>query len=301
MLPRAHDRLPAGRTQGTRTGPVRERGEGSTLTTSVPTVPGTLAAVAHPFAGLQPRSNPVHRIFHPELPAGPGPGLTISGEEAHHAARVKRAEPGDAVQLLDGRGTVADAAITDINKDRRSGEWTLHLTITALRHVPPVAPRLEVWASSPKGARLEAMIDGLSQSGAAAWAPLRTARTVVEPRETKLDRMHRLAAEASKQCGRAWHLEVLEGGDLSQALAGPRVVVADASGAPHRATGAAAIRLLIGPEGGWTPEELTAARGAGAEIAAFGPHIMRIETAAVVAAGILLNDERRLQAGGTGP
>jgi len=173
--------------------------------------------------------------------------------------------------------------------------------VEALQRIPPVEPRLEVWASSPKGPRLESMIDGLSQAGAAAWAPLSTQRTVVEPGAGKLDRMHRLAAEASKQAGRAWDLEILPGGDLAAALAGPAVVVAHASGGPYRPGGAAMIRLLIGPEGGWTVDELARARAGGASVASFGPHIMRIETAAVVAAAIVLDRETRFREPGAAP
>jgi 16S rRNA (uracil1498-N3)-methyltransferase len=67
-------------------------------------------------------------------------------------------------------------------------------------------------------------------------------------------------------------------------------------------THAPTIRLLIGPEGGWTPDELRAARDAGARIASFGPHTMRIETAAPVAAAVILHAESgpSAQRGGTG-
>lgn len=252
------------------------------------------------------RGAALHRIHHADLPddaAAPGAVLTITGEEAHHAARVKRAGAGDALQVLDGRGAVADGIVTEVIKDRRSGEWSLLVRVTALRREPPVRPRLEVWASPPKAARLEAMIDGLIQAGAAAWAPLHTQRTIVEPREGKLDRMHRLAAEASKQCGRVWHLEILAAGDVKSVMAGAggAAVIADASGGPYQAAGEEVIRLLVGPEGGWTPEELSAARAGGARVAAFGPHIMRIETAAVVAAGIVLDQELRFRGGGRAP
>ena len=50
--------------------------------------------------------------------------------------------------------------------------------------------------------------------------------------------------------------------------------------------------LLVGPEGGWTPRELDLARGRGAAITRFGPHVMRIETAAIVAAGIIMSAAR---------
>src|SRR5690606_33999030 len=127
--------------------------------------------------------------------------------------------------------------------------------------------------------------------------PLAAARTVVEPRPGKLDRLSRVAGESAKQSGRAWLLRIGSSATLSEALSGTDaasgnlVVVADHSGDPYRATGAAEIRLLIGPEGGFEPREIEEARAAGASIASFGPHAMRIETAAPVAAAIVLHVE----------
>ncbi len=64
----------------------------------------------------------------------------------------------------------------------------------------------------------------------------------------------------------------------------------DSSGTDAGETGGAPVRLLIGPEGGWTPAELGRARDAGATIARFGAHTMRIETAALGTAAILLSN-----------
>ena len=74
---------------------------------------------------------------------------------------------------------------------------------------PAPKPRVTVLASAPKGDRLEAMIDGLSQVGASAYAPLASERTIVEPRQGKLDRLTRIAIESMKQCGRAWMLSAM--------------------------------------------------------------------------------------------
>ncbi len=233
-----------------------------------------------------------HRIVIQTRPA-PGP-VTIEGEEAHHAARVKRLGEGDTVELLDGHGSVATALIVGISKPR--GEWRLELDITEVHTEPPLAPRVEVYAPAPKGPRLADMVDALSQVGAAAWFPLETARTIAEPRAGRLGRLDRTALEAAKQCGRAWLLEVGAATPLERALVGApgaAVVVADASGGAYRATGAGTVRLLVGPEGGWTPAELDLARAAGALVHRFGPHILRIETAAPTAAAIVLDHERR--------
>jgi 16S rRNA (uracil1498-N3)-methyltransferase len=240
----------------------------------------------------------LHRVHLDAIPPV-GDTAVIEGDEAKHAARVKRLEPGHHLQLLDGRGSVARGVVlapTDLPAPvaaRRKHEWLLPVRVEHIEHAEPVRPRLHLYTATPKGARLDDMIDALSQTGAASWSPLETRHCVVDPRDTKLTRVQRVAVEASKQCGRPWVLDVGAKASLPRALdAGVTpVVLADATGTPYRPTGAAELRLLIGPEGGWTREELAMARDTGARIHAFGPHVMRIETAAVVASAVILAAE----------
>jgi 16S rRNA (uracil1498-N3)-methyltransferase len=218
--------------------------------------------------------------------------LAITGEEAQHAARVKRVTPGDTVRVLDGHGHFAAAAVLRTGKSSR-GEWQIVVRVDHVQEAPRTAPRLEVLTAAPKGARLSDLIDGLSQVGAASWSLLRTRRAEVDPRPGKLERLDRTALEACKQCGRAWRLEIGEDVAFADAVRASGTILADSSGGPYARTGSPVVRLLIGPEGGWAPEELVAARSAGIRIARFGPHVMRIETAAVVAAGVILDAEAR--------
>jgi len=237
---------------------------------------------------------PEHRVFLQLDSVAVGDRVVIRGDEAQHAARVKRCAVGDTVGLLDGRGRTARARIESIRKDPGTKAWEIEvLTQHITRHARP-SPRLEVWSAVPKGGRLEDLVDQLSQVGACAWAPLQSARSVVEPTEHKAARLDRVVRESAKQCGRAWLLEVCAGGDLSDALRAGSVVFADAPGPrtaiETRGAGADAgtVRVLVGPEGGWTDDERRAASEAGAVPASFGPHVMRIETAAVAAAAIVL-------------
>jgi len=232
-----------------------------------------------------------HRIFSDHPLNGRETRLAIVGDEAQHAVRVKRLGPGEPIVVLDGLGKIARCRIAASGKTGR--EWSLELAVDQVEEAPRVTPRLEVVSAVPKGPRLADLIDGLSQVGAASWSPLDSARSITEPGPGKLDRLERTAAEAAKQSGRAWRLEIGGAMRLAEALVGPRAVVADVSGVAYEPVGGPTVRLLIGPEGGWTPDELTAARQAGSRIARFGPHTMRIETAATVAAGIVLDVESR--------
>jgi 16S rRNA (uracil1498-N3)-methyltransferase len=239
----------------------------------------------------------MHRIFWQGPMPAAGERVAITGDEAAHTLRVKRLRAGDAVELLDGVGGVASAVIEPAHEAQqaRRGGPGLTVRVLSVRHRPPTTPELQVWAATPKGARVDEMVEGLSEVGAASWVPLHAAHSIVEPRATKLDRLSRLAAESAKQCGRAWLLRIEPERSFDQALLpapGAGIVIADASGPPFRPPSGpipTTIRLLIGPEGGWTHEELARAQTSGATLARFGPHAMRIETAAVAAAAIVVD------------
>lgn len=236
-----------------------------------------------------------HRMFVEGATARAGDVVTIAGEEAHHAARVKRVEPGERVQVLNGAGLIADGEVAEIRKGREG--WEVVVRVLSAQMMQMERPQVEVWTGVPKGDRLEDMVDQLAQIGVAAWGPLHAERSVVEPREGKMARVVRRAVEASKQCGRAWSMRVEDGGDLKGALtagsSGVRVVLADGSGGAYERTGADQIRVLVGPEGGWTDGEVRMAREGGAVVARFGAHVMRVETAAPVAAAVVLATESR--------
>lgn len=233
-----------------------------------------------------------HRLFIPDLDASRD-DLLVSGEQAEHARRVRRAAPGDRVLVFTGSGVVAECEVVDAKRD-------LSLRVVERRAVEPERPRIDVFAATPKGPRADDMVDALSQAGAQSWTPLETKLSVVEPRKNKMDRMARIAAESAKQCLRAWTMRIgkmTPFGAALKAADGESLVIADQSGAPYRRTGADAVRLLIGPEGGWTDAELAAATDAGAQVASFGPHVMRIEVAAPVACAIVHDAERRAAPG----
>lgn len=236
----------------------------------------------------------MHRVFHDGAWPEPGSVVAVGGSEAAHALRTKRLRPGEPVELFDGAGRVASCTVEPAGEPGRKRERELEVRVGRVRFVERETPRIEVWSATPKGARVDELVEGLSEVGAALWIPLQTARTVVDPRPAKLDRLRRLATESAKQCGRAWILDVGRERTVSEALApdaGVCIVLADGAGEAFRPDGAAAavVRLLIGPEGGWTDAEREQARSAGAVVARFGPHAMRIETAAVAAAAIVLD------------
>lgn len=214
--------------------------------------------------------------------------LTIDGDEASHALRVKRIRDGEIVLAMDGAGHVATCRVAAAGR-------SLEIDIESVERFDPVSPQINVWSAAPKGPRLGELIDNLSQAGAAGWTPLRTERANVDPTAAKRKRINRIVMESMKQCRRPWALEThppQSFEDAMQSEAGETIVLADASGEPYEPTGAERIRLLIGPEGGWSESERNAAALAGVQSHRFGPHIMRIEFAAAAACAVMLDRER---------
>lgn len=231
------------------------------------------------------------------LGAGPGRAVLVEGAEARHAARVKRVEVGERVGLMDGKGGIASGRVGEIRKAHGAkGEWEVLVHVDEVRAVPPLTPRLEVWSAPPEGDRLASMIDALGQAGAALWRPLITERTQSSVSPARLERLGRLVLETAKQSGRPWAMEVGEEISFRDALRaeGVRVLIAhaghdDAGDVPFAC---APTRLLVGPEGGWSPRELDLAAAQGVTPVRLGAFVMRIETAAVAGAALLLRGAR---------
>lgn len=244
-----------------------------------------------------------HVLFVPSMPsaqAAPTPTeVVVGGDEARHALRVRRLAAGDGVLLANGAGLLVPATIASTRKLGKDG-WELTARLDALPHEHPrPAPSLHVCTAFPKGDLLEHMLDQLSQCGVAAVSSLRTQYASDDDRPPRAERLERICEESLKQSRRPWLMQLRGPLSFTQALQhdGP-VLIADASGeswptiAPRLTTLSISpeidIRLLVGPEGGFSPTELAQAREARATIVRATPHILRIETAAVVLAGLLL-------------
>jgi 16S rRNA (uracil1498-N3)-methyltransferase len=220
--------------------------------------------------------------FYVNCPLAPGP-VQVEGPEAHHLATVCRFRPGDRVCLFNGDGREYLAVVCTVARRR-----------VALQVEAVTAPdrelgfRLEVAAPLPKGDRAQFLLEKLTELGVTAFVPLQTERRVVHPREARLDRLQRYVIEASKQCGRNVLLrveplvdwEVYCGrGNLPALrwLAHP-----GETGVPGK--GRRDVAIAVGPEGGFSEEEVARARKHGWQGIGLGPRILRVETAAIALA-----------------
>jgi 16S rRNA (uracil1498-N3)-methyltransferase len=219
--------------------------------------------------------------FYVNCPLAPGP-VEIAGPEAHHLATVMRASPGDAVCLFNGDGADYMAVVTDLRKK------SAFLEITE-RRTPrrELDFRLEVAAPLPKGDRGDFLVEKLTELGVARFVPLRTRRSIVHPR---MERLERGVIEASKQCGRnvlmqvgpltSWEEYCRDAGLPEQRL------IAHPGGAAIP-TCQSDVVIAVGPEGGFTVEEIAAAEAAGWQRVGLGVRILRSETAATALAAAL--------------
>jgi 16S rRNA (uracil1498-N3)-methyltransferase len=218
-------------------------------------------------------------------PAITGDRATLTGSEVHHLASVMRAKVGDEVTLFDGSGLEFVGRIDSLKKDR--------CELTILRSEPVSRePAIAVIAgvALPKGDRQKWLVEKLTELGVSQLVPLLTSRGVVQPGDNTAARLRRGVIEASKQCGRNRLMEIAEPvavADWFQQVPpdGPRLL-ADPQGEPlsHSNPVPARITFAIGPEGGFTPAEVTAACEAGWRRVSLGSSILRIETAAIALA-----------------
>lgn len=227
------------------------------------------------------------RFFLAVPPAGGR--AVLEGDEARHCSRVLRAKVGDAVRVFDGRGGEWQARIAAIARDAVALEIG-----EPLPSVAPPAVRLTLAVALPKGERQKWLVEKLTELGTDRLVPLTTARGVAEATDSARTRLERGVIEACKQCGRNVLMEITTPTTLAElATRHPTatLLIAHPGAAPLRDQAIAMpgeviqeIVAAVGPEGGFAPEELDLARAAGFRPVSLGPHVLRIETAAILLA-----------------
>ena len=234
-----------------------------------------------------PAGDPGPRFLCKGLAAKPGSAVTLDKDQARHATRVLRLSVGDRVRLIDGRGMIAHGRLT-------TADAPTTCTIESIEHAPAPTPRIVLATAIPKGPRADAMVNDLAQLGTDTLLPLIAERSVVVPRDNKLDRFAKAAAEAGKQSGNAWFMQIGAAVPFAEALDcdAEMKLIADPSAEPladlgTRLDSVSTVRVLVGPEGGFADEERSAAIEAGFTPWRFSPHTLRIETAAAAAVAIL--------------
>lgn len=210
---------------------------------------------------------------------------------SQHLSRVLRMKPGDAIILFDGTGGQYPATVTAVS--RKS------VVATTADHDPAERESglcVQLGIAISRGERMDWVVQKATELGVGTIVPLRTQRTEVrlngERAEKKLRHWQQVVTSACEQCGRNRLPAVQPVQDLEQWLgavqADAKLVLHHRAGANRAgATAPASVALLVGPEGGLSPTEISAAEQAGFSSLQLGPRVLRTETAPLAAIAIL--------------
>lgn len=236
---------------------------------------------------------PVH-VVEDLTDARTGGVVEVRGDEAHHAVAVRRLAVGEQVVLTDGAGRSVQGEVAS------TGKRVFTVSVDSVEdHVRP-EPRFTVAQALPKGDRGELAVEVLTEVGVDGVVPWAASRSVAVWRGERAAKSHAkwaaTAREAAKQARRTWHPEVSPlasttdlvalAADADVALVLHEEATVPLAGVAVPATGT--VLLVVGPEGGVSPEELETLTAAGAVPVRLGAEVLRTSTAGVVAVGALL-------------
>jgi 16S rRNA (uracil1498-N3)-methyltransferase len=214
-----------------------------------------------------------------------GQAVTLKGGEAHHLAHVMRAAPGQTVELFDGHGAQFTAEIRHIGKSH------VELVILECQNIDRELPfDLTLAVALPKGDRQQWLVEKATELGVTRLVPLVTTRGIAKPIPRALDRLRQTVIEASKQCGRNRLMEIAPAAPWSEyaksAPASASRLIAHKESQSHfpERLEADAMIAAIGPEGGWTDDEIVLALQHAWRVVHLGPRTLRVETAATAIA-----------------
>jgi 16S rRNA (uracil1498-N3)-methyltransferase len=206
-------------------------------------------------------------------------------EETRHLRDVLRLKITDEVRVFNGEGKEFHCKIIEISKKSSN--------LTILEEVAPISPEsnleLILAVALLKGDKLDLVVQKAVELGVAKFVPISTIRS--DAKSARLDRLQRIALEATKQCGRARLMQVselIEFKKFAQVADGEKVLFAERSGGKlANLKSGKKITAFIGPEGGWEESEIEFVQANDFQIVTLGGRILRAETAAISITSLL--------------
>lgn len=221
--------------------------------------------------------------------------VEITGDEFNHLVHVMRKGVGDSIRVVDGRGTAYDVTLTNVKKRTAVGSINARFVH---HNEPDITVHLAVGVLK-NPSKFDFLVEKVTELGVQHIIPLATERTI--PKHAKVERWQKLALAAMKQCGRSVLPTVEKMQKLSEVLETvpsynlailcheSQDVKQSASDRFRKMLGKSSVLILIGPEGGFSDQEVNLCVKAGCDVVSFGPRRLRTETAAIVAAGLVLS------------
>ncbi|UCF43836.1 MAG: 16S rRNA (uracil(1498)-N(3))-methyltransferase [Planctomycetota bacterium] len=252
--------------------------------------------------GSAGRAGVLHRFF--VLPERIRGEEVVLAEQAHQIRDVLRLKAGERIIVLDNKGREYEVELTEVRKDEARGQVVEEREATGEPGV-----RITLYQSLLAREKFEWVLQKCTEVGAARFVPVVTERSVVRDsgiKASRLGRWRRIIQEAGEQSHRGRLPELaapVKFEDAVRGLEGFDMSLIAAPGAGNRSLGACLgggkgvgrIALFIGPEGGFTEDEVGQACGNGAMAFSLGKRILRTETAAVVASSVILYEMGELE------
>lgn len=211
----------------------------------------------------------------------PGQRLTLPDGEAHHVRKVLRGRRGDLLEVVDARGWLFAAEL---------GEGDGAVAVEALAVPDGSGGEVTLYQAVPKGRHMDLVVEKATELGVDGIVPLATERGVVRLDDggSKLERWRRVAVAAARQSLRLRVPRVRGAKAFREAVAetgAEGILLHNAPELPRLegCVSGRAVSLFVGPEGGWSEEELRLAEESGLRTAQLGPYRLRSETAGMVA------------------
>jgi 16S rRNA (uracil1498-N3)-methyltransferase len=220
--------------------------------------------------------------------------LSIQGEELHHLSKVLRKKVGEMIIVVDGKDHAHKVVIHSIS--RSSTECKILQTFHRFNE-PNVEVKL-AFALLKNPSRVDFLVEKCTELGVQELIPMHTERTIVS--KVHIERLQKIALSAMKQCGRSYlppihtlmslldtltYIKDCEGRFIMHEMASERTAAQRKTNVQWRSVG-----VLVGPEGGFTEEEVQAAQSAGFVPFSLGPRRLRSETAAIASVNTILMD-----------
>ena len=228
--------------------------------------------------------------------------ISVRGSEQHHLRNVLRTMPGETIRIIDGQGNVYTAQLLDTSTNRSSSEAQIR---THEFHAT-LSPTLTLFQGLPKNDKMELILQKTTELGVTQIVPLHSERALQKPSQNRYERWHRVIISATKQSERAWLPELCSAQQFEASLAqlekfslrlllsphpeqapiSPHAQIQHIKTVLREAPHTTAIALFVGPEGGFSNQESTAAIESGCIPVTLGTNILRTETAAIVAVAV---------------